>query len=233
VAKRTAKSDDAPRDHTLSLETLLWDLGYARVAGVDEVGLGPWAGPVVAAAVVFPARTRVIPGVDDSKKLAPARREDLSAAIRDRAAGVAVGIVSVAELDALGVHDAGLEAMRRAVTGLAPSPDYLLVDARCVPNVAMGQTSFVRADTFVYSVAAASIVAKVYRDALMLEMDARFPGYGFGQHMGYGTAAHLEALERLGPCEIHRRSFAPVRRVAAGERGQGGDPGKGVGKLHP
>lgn len=233
MAKRTTKHDDASRDHTLSLEMLLWDLGYARVAGVDEVGLGPWAGPVVAAAVVFPARTRVIPGVDDSKKLTPTRREELAVAIRDCAAGVALGIVSVAELDALGVHDAGLEAMRRAVTTLGPAPDYLLVDARSVPNVAMGQTAFVRADAFIYSVAAASIVAKVYRDALMLEMDGRFPGYGFGQHMGYGTAAHLEALKRLGPCEIHRRSFAPVRRVVAGERDRGEETGKGAGKLHP
>ena len=233
MAKRTAKNADGPRDHTLSLETLLWDLGYARVAGVDEVGLGPWAGPVVAAAVVFPPRTRVIPGVDDSKKLTPARREELAVAIRGCAAGVALGTVEVAELDAIGVHNAGLEAMRRAVTALGPAPHYLLVDARCVPDVAMGQTSYVRADAFIYSVAAASIVAKVYRDALMLEMDGRFPNYGFGQHMGYGTAAHLAALERLGPCEIHRRSFAPVRRVVAGERNQGEEPGKGAGKLHP
>jgi ribonuclease HII len=225
VAKRTAKGEDARRDHTLSLETLLWDLGYERVAGVDEVGLGPWAGPVVAAAVVFPPRTTLVPGVDDSKKLTAAHREELAAAIRDRASGVALGIVEVDELDTLGVHDAGLEAMRRAVAGLGTAPDYLLVDARRVPDVAMGQTSFVRADAFIYSVAAASIVAKVYRDALMAEMDSRFPGYGFGQHMGYGTAAHLAALERLGPCEIHRRSFAPVRRVLEG--------GKGPGKLHP
>jgi ribonuclease HII len=232
VAKRTAKGEDAPRDHTLSLETLLWDLGYVRVAGIDEVGLGPWAGPVVAAAVVFPARTQIIPGVDDSKKLTPGRREELAVAIRESAAGVALGAVEVAELDAIGVHEAGLEAMRRAVTGLGPAPDYLLVDARSVPDVAIGQTSFVRADAFVYSVAAASIVAKVYRDALMLEMDGRFPGYGFGQHMGYGTAAHLAALERLGPCEIHRRSFAPIRRVMAGEHSRGGEPGKGAGKLH-
>jgi ribonuclease HII len=229
-----AKGDQAPRDHTLSLEALLWDLGYARVAGVDEVGLGPWAGPVVAAAVVFPPRTQVIPGVDDSKKLTPARREALAEGIRATAVGVALGIVEVAELDALGVHAAGLEAMRRAVHGLGEGADYLLVDARRVPDVAMGQTSFVRADTFIYSVAAASIVAKVYRDGLMADMDTRFPGYGFGQHMGYGTAAHLEALERLGPCEIHRRSFAPVRRVVGGEGfARRGEAGKGAGKLHP
>ena len=233
MAKRTAKGEDAPRDHTLSLETLLWDLGYGRVAGVDEVGLGPWAGPVVAAAVVFPMRTRVIPGIDDSKKLTPARREALAAEIRAAAAGVSLGIVEVSELDALGVHDAGLEAMRRAVERLGPGPDYLLVDARRVPAVGMGQTSFVRGDAFIYSVAAASIVAKVYRDRLMAEMDGRFPGYGFGQHMGYGTAAHLEALERLGPCEIHRRSFAPVQRVMASRSLESVQAGEDAGKLHP
>jgi len=233
VAKRAAKGNEARRDYTLSLETLLWDLGYERVAGVDEVGLGPWAGPVVAAAVVFPPRARILSGVDDSKKLTPARREALAAVIREAAAELALGVVEVAELDDLGVHDAGLEAMRRAVTRLRAAPDYLLVDARRVPDVEVGQTSFVRADAFIYSVAAASIVAKVYRDALMVEMDARFPGYGFGQHMGYGTAAHLEALERLGPCEIHRRSFAPVQRVFDGGAGKTVQAGDGAGKLHP
>lgn len=233
MAKRTAKGAQAPRDHALSLETLLWDLGYARVAGVDEVGLGPWAGPVVAAAVVFPARTRVLAGVDDSKKLTPARRQELAAAIRESATAVATGIVEVAELDALGVHNAGLEAMRRAVTALSATPDYLLVDARRVPNLDVGQSSFVRGDAFIYSVAAASIVAKVYRDALMVEMDGCYPGYGFAQHMGYGTAAHLAALERLGPCEIHRRSFSPVRRVLTGGSAETVQAGEGSGKLHP
>jgi ribonuclease HII len=227
------KGGDAPRDHTLSLERLLWDLGYVRVAGLDEVGLGPWAGPVVAAAVVFPPRARIIAGIDDSKKLAPGRREVLAAEIRAAGAGVSLGVVEVAELDALGVHDAGLEAMRRAVEGLAGAPDYLLVDARRVPGVEMGQTSFVRGDSFIYSVAAASIVAKVYRDGLMAEMDARYPGYGFAQHMGYGTAAHLAALQRLGPCEIHRRSFAPVQRAVASRPGECAQPGDGAGKLHP
>ena len=115
---------------------------------------------------------------------------------------------------------------------LRPIPP-LLVDARRVPGVEMGQTSFVRGDSFIYSVAAASIVAKVYRDGLMAEMDARYPGYGFAQHMGYGTAAHLAALQRLGPCEIHRRSFAPVQRAVASRPGECAQPGDGAGKLHP
>lgn len=217
----------------LSLETLLWDLDYVRVAGVDEVGLGPWAGPVVAAAVVFPAGTRVISGVDDSKKLAPRVRETLAAEIRATASAVALGVVEVADLDTLGVYEAGLEAMHRAVSALREKPDYLLVDARRVPGVEMKQTSFVRADSFIYSVAAASIVAKVYRDALMAEMDARFPGYGFARHAGYGTAAHLEALERLGPCEIHRRSFAPVQRVLSTRHRGCVRAGDGAEKLHP
>jgi ribonuclease HII len=197
----------------LRLERLLWDLGYTRVGGVDEVGLGPLAGPVVAAAVVFPAGCDELP-VDDSKKLTAAKREALDISIREKAIAFGIGLVEVEELDAMGVHQAGLEAMRRAVVAVQPGPDYLLVDARTVPDVSMGQSSYVKADTFVHSVAAASIVAKVYRDKLMTNMEEAYPGYGFGRHMGYGTAAHMEALERLGPCEIHRRSFAPVRRSA-------------------
>lgn len=197
----------------LRLERLLWDVGFDRVAGVDEVGLGPLAGPVVAAAVIFAREARPVAGVDDSKKLAPNRRQELNSAIRATCAAVSCGVVDVQELDEMGVHKAGLEAMRRAVSGLSPSADYLLVDARRVPDVAVGQSCYIRGDSFIYSVAAASIVAKVYRDALMRNMETRFPGYGFGQHMGYGTAVHIAALERLGPCPIHRRSFKPVRRV--------------------
>jgi ribonuclease HII len=197
----------------LRLERLLWDVGYARVGGVDEVGLGPLAGPVVAAAVVFPAGCEALP-VDDSKKLTAAKREALDLSIREKALAFGIGLVEVEELDEMGVHKAGLEAMRRAVVATRPQPDYLLVDARTVPHVSMGQSAYVKADTFVHSVAAASIVAKVYRDKLMTDMDSVYPGYGFGRHMGYGTAAHMEALEQLGPCEIHRRSFAPVRRSA-------------------
>jgi ribonuclease HII len=195
----------------LALEKLLWDLGCRRVAGVDEVGLGPLAGPVVAAAVSFPQGHEGGLAVADSKKLSATKREALDEQIRASAAAIAVGVVEVEELDALGVHDAGLEAMRRAVVQLADL-DYLLVDARTIPDIEIRQMAYVRADSFIYCVAAASIVAKVYRDGLMLELDGEFPGYGFARHMGYGTAAHMAALDRLGPCAIHRRSFAPIRR---------------------
>lgn len=195
----------------LALEKLLWDLGCRHVAGVDEVGLGPLAGPVVAAAVVFPETLESVLPVADSKKLAASKRETLAEQIRVTAAAVSVGTVTVEEVDELGVHAAGLEAMRRAVVGLRQL-DYLLVDAMTVPGITTRQMAYVKGDTFIYSVAAASIVAKVYRDALMQEFAEEFPGYGFGRHMGYGTAAHMEALDRLGPCRIHRRSFEPVRR---------------------
>jgi ribonuclease HII len=198
---------------TLSHERVLWDAGIVRVAGVDEVGLGPWAGPVVAAAVIFPRGGRIIAGIDDSKKLTPGKRAQLAHEIRLHAADVSLGVVEVEEVDERGVHHAGLEAMRRAVTGLAPAADHLLVDARHIPDVEVPQSAFVRADAFIYSVAAASIVAKVHRDAIMCDLDGEFPGYGFARHMGYGTASHLAALRALGPCRVHRRSFSPVRRA--------------------
>ncbi len=200
----------------LRLEALLWDQGFAAVAGVDEVGLGPLAGPVVAAAVVFRAGGKCLTeplAVTDSKKLTAARREKLDVEVRERALAVSLGTVEADELDRLGVHQAGLEAMRRAVVSLSVAADYLLVDARVVPDVAMAQSAFVRADGFVYSVAAASIVAKVHRDGLMTALDSKYPEYGFARHMGYGTAAHMQALDRYGPTPIHRRSFAPVRRA--------------------
>ncbi len=204
-------------DPMLHMERLLWDLGYLRVAGVDEVGLGPLAGPVVAAAVVFEAGSAALP-VDDSKKLSVARREALDLRIRDAAVGIGIGCVEVEELDRCGVRKAGLEAMRRAVCALPATPDYLLVDACTVPEVGVGQSAFVRADGFIHSVAAASIIAKVYRDALMVRLDSLHPGYGFAQHMGYGTAMHMEALRRLGPSAAHRNSFAPVRALRHGQR---------------
>jgi len=214
--ERSKRNSQSSPESLVRLERLLWDVGFTTVAGVDEVGLGPLAGPVVAAAVVFPVRPETLLLVDDSKKLSATRREQLAVEIHEAAFAVACGVVEVDEVDAIGVHKAGLEAMRRAVVALEPAADYLLVDARRVPGVTVGQSAYTKADSFIYSVAAASIVAKVHRDAMMRGLEERFPGYGFGQHMGYGTAAHLDALSRLGPCAIHRRSFEPVRRVIEG-----------------
>jgi len=191
-------------------ERQLWRQGYRCVAGVDEVGVGPLAGPVVAAAVVFPPEVRII-GVDDSKKVPAATRVRLAAEIQARAA-VGIGVVAVEDIDRLNIYRAALEAMRRAVDALPSVPDYLLVDARTVPGVVVPQLAIVKGDARSFSIAAASIVAKVTRDALMNELGGRYPEYGFAEHMGYGTPAHLEAIRRFGPCPAHRRSFAPVRQ---------------------
>jgi ribonuclease HII len=192
-------------------ERELWRQGFERVAGVDEVGVGPLAGPVVAAAVVFPCGAS-IRGVDDSKKLAGAARARLAEEIRAQALAVSVGIVEVADIDRLNIYHAALEAMRRAVVGLEVVPDHLLVDARRVPGTTVPQLALVRGDARSFSIAAASIVAKVARDAMMIELDKLYPTYGFATHKGYGTRAHRDALERSGPCPAHRRSFAPVRQ---------------------
>jgi ribonuclease HII len=204
------------------MEALLWQLGFGIVAGVDEAGLGPLAGPVVAAAVAFPAGFAGL-GVADSKQLSARRREALDIEIRSAALAFSVAEVSAAELDALGARRAGLEAMRRAVSGLDPVPDYLLVDAREVPEVQIPQSGWVKGDSFIHSVAAASILAKVHRDRQMMALDVAYPVYGFGRHMGYGTATHMAALESHGPCPQHRRSFAPVRRVLE-QRNSGRNP---------
>lgn len=196
----------------LRVERELWRSGVGRVAGVDEAGVGPLAGPVVAAAVIV-RPDAVLRGVDDSKTIPAARREALEARIRDEAEAVAVGMAGVEEIDRLNIYQATLLAMRRAVEGLATPPDHVVVDARTIPGLAAKQTAFVRGDARSYSIAAASIVAKVTRDRLMRELDARFPEYGFASHMGYGTPRHLEALRHHGPCEVHRRSFAPVRQL--------------------
>lgn len=189
----------------------LWQRGYQRVAGVDEVGVGPLAGPVVAAAVVFPATARIC-GVDDSKIVRRAAREQLVEAIYAQATAVGIGVVSVKDIDRLNIYHAALEAMRLAILALSVEPDYLLVDARRVPGIDVPQLPLVKGDARSFSIAAASIVAKVARDRMMVELDASYPHYGFAVNMGYGTKAHLEAIERCGPCPVHRRSFAPVRQ---------------------
>lgn len=190
------------------VERLFWGAGIARVAGVDEVGVGPLAGPVVAAAVVF-AEGKALPGVADSKTLTRRTRERMDVVIRERAVGIGIGIVEPAEIDRVNIYQAGLQAMRAAVEALPFAPDHVLVDARHIPGLTIPQTRYVHGDAFVYSIAAASIVAKVHRDAIMRRHDADYPQYGFRRHVGYATREHLAALSRFGPSPLHRRSFAP------------------------
>ncbi|MBI2963672.1 MAG: ribonuclease HII [Deltaproteobacteria bacterium] len=192
-----------------SHERLLEQVGIAPVAGVDEVGMGPLAGPIVAAAVILPAVPLVF-GVDDSKALTRPARERVESEIRRLAIAVGIGSASVAEIDEINVYQAGLLAMRRAVAALSVRPRHVLVDARTIPDLELPQTSFVKGDARVYSIAAASVVAKVHRDRLMAALEREHPGYGFAGHAGYATAEHREAIRRLGPSPVHRRSFALV-----------------------
>lgn len=195
----------------LRCERSYWRTGLRFVAGVDEVGVGPLAGPVVAAAVVLPEGVRER-GVDDSKRVAPAAREVLAERLRAVALGVGVGVAEVEEIDRLNIYQAALLAMRRAVESLPFPPEQVLVDARTIPGISLPQTPMVGGDRRSYSIAAASIIAKVVRDGLMRAFDAAYPAYGFGRHMGYGTPEHLAAIAAHGPCAIHRRSFSPVRQ---------------------
>ncbi|MFN8641400.1 MAG: ribonuclease HII [Candidatus Binatia bacterium] len=202
----------ARRRFMLRHERALWADGLTRIAGVDEVGVGPLAGPLVAAAVILPTECEVR-GIDDSKKLPAARREALCGEIEACALAIGVGVVDVGDVDRLNTYWASIEAMRRALSALAVPPEHVLTDARHISGLAVPQTELVKGDARSYSVAAASIVAKVRRDAMMTALDALYPGYGFARHMGYGTAEHLAALARLGPCPVHRRTFLPVAQA--------------------
>ena len=196
------------------LERLLWRVGIRHVAGVDEVGMGPLAGPVVAAAVVLPVESR-LDGMADSKALTAGMRERLVVEIERRAVGVGLGAASPEEIDRLNIYRAGLLALRRAVEALQPLvPGFVLVDGREIPDLGLPQSAYPKGDAFVASIAAASIVAKCRRDALMRELDRIHPAYGFGRHMGYATRHHLAALRAHGPSPAHRRSFAPVAAAA-------------------
>jgi ribonuclease HII len=190
-------------------ESELWQAGYTRIAGIDEVGRGALAGPVVAAAVVFPPGT-VIPKIDDSKRLTPDVREALFQQIADAASGISVGYSDAEVIDDINIRQGTLLAMQAAVRDLPCLAEFLLIDGRDGVSSVLPQRPIVRGDQTVGSIAAASIVAKVTRDRLMERLDRQFPGYGFAQHKGYGTAAHLHALQRLGPSAIHRKTFRGV-----------------------
>ncbi len=193
-------------------ETVLWTGGLTRIAGVDEAGMSPLAGPVAAAAVILAPGTR-IPEVDDSKRLDAETRERLAPIIKQRAVAWAVAFAEVEEIDRINIYWAGLSAMRRAIAALAPAAEHLLVDGRRLPGLALPQDRIVGGDAKSLSIAAASILAKTARDAHMRALDGEYPGYGFAQHKGYPVRAHARALEKLGACPVHRRSFALVREA--------------------
>lgn len=191
--------------------------GFKRIAGIDEVGRGSLAGPVVAAAVILPERHR-IRGLRDSKVLSRARREALYEQILDRATGVGVGCVEVDVIDRINILQATKLAMTEALARLPERPDHLVIDALSLRDVDLPQRPLIDGDAISASIAAASIVAKVTRDRICAELDLRYPAYGFARNKGYGTRRHLDALLSDGPCEWHRRTFAPVRMILAGEQ---------------
>ena len=204
--------EEARLENLLCFEKALLSEGFRNIAGVDEAGLGPLAGPVIAAAVILPGGCTII-GLNDSKKISRhGAREKLEARIKKEAIGWAIGRAEVEEIDRLNIYRAGLLAMRRAVEGLDNRPDYLLVDARTIPECSCPQRGVIHGDALSMSIAAASILAKTCRDRVMLKIDMLYPEYGFAAHKGYPTPEHLDALRRLGPSPIHRMSYAPVMK---------------------
>jgi ribonuclease HII len=201
-------------------ERELWSRGVTRVAGVDEAGRGPLAGPVVAAAVIFQV-ARPEAGIDkrlhdlnDSKQLTPRQRDDFFAILTsDPDIWHAIAVVDAATIDRVNILQATHRAMNMALAQLQPQPGHVLVDGRPVNSMSLPNTALVKGDARSYSIAAASVLAKVTRDRMMLEFDQRYPGYGFAEHKGYGTPQHLAAIAERGPCPIHRRSFAPLKPV--------------------
>lgn len=199
----------APLD-TLMFEKTAYNNGFTFVAGIDEAGRGPLAGPVMAAAVILPAGLSIV-GVDDSKKLTPDKREKLFKIIMEQALSIGVGIIGPAEIDQINILQATRRAMLTAVHQLSTQPDYLLIDGISTIDSSVPQKTIKKGDSLSHSIAAASIIAKVTRDRFMIEMDVKYPGYGFAGHKGYGSAAHLEAIRKIGPSPIHRLTFGGVK----------------------
>ena len=198
------------------MEEIVIPPGFSFIAGVDEVGRGPLAGPVVAAAVILDPE-RPIQGLADSKTLSAKKREILAEEIKTTCIAWAIGRAEVEEIDQINILQASLLAMKRAVSLLSPQADYALVDGNRCPELTCSSQAVVKGDTRVESISAASIIAKVARDTEMQQLDTQYPGYGFAKHMGYPTKYHIERLNTLGVTEIHRRSFSPVRKIIAAE----------------
>ena len=197
------------------LEARAWDRGFHLIAGVDEAGRGPWAGPVVAGAVILHGGnlpTRLLEGLDDSKKLSARKRDEIFALLPDWAA-IGVGLADAPEIDQINILQASFRAMERALAGLHPPPDYVLVDGDKLPSLPCAAEFVVKGDSRSLSIAAASIVAKVTRDRIMSGLADQFPGYGWERNAGYGTAEHKAALTRLGVTDQHRKSYAPIRKM--------------------
>lgn len=191
--------------------------GYACIAGLDEAGRGPLAGPVVAAAVVLPDGL-LIPGLTDSKQVSEIERDRLFDVVREQAICFGIGIADERTIDDVNIYQATIVAMERSLEALHPQPDYLLLDAITLPRVPIPQKPLIKGDYRSHSIAAASILAKVTRDRMMLELHDRYPQYNFRKHKGYGTREHLEALDKHGPCEAHRKTFNPVARMLGKDR---------------
>lgn len=184
--------------------------GYSLIAGLDEVGRGCLAGPVVAAACILDPDRPVPDGLNDSKKLTEKKREEIAAELHLGSVAFAVGIVEADEIDRINILEATKVAMMKAIDGLSPAPDHLLIDALQLRQCRLPQKAIIKGDSISYSIAAASIIAKVFRDALMKQYDADFPQYGFAGHKGYGSAMHLAAIREYGPCPLHRKTFRGV-----------------------
>jgi ribonuclease HII len=205
-----------PKRPDTAFEQALWNQGLIFIGGIDEAGRGAWAGPVAAAVVVLPADLQVmetLKGVRDSKQMTPAQRSEWAAVIKTTALAWQVGMASHQEVDTLGILSATRLAAQRALIELPAAPKHLLLDYLHLPGVDIPQTALVKGDARSLSIACASVLAKTARDALLVEQDTLYPGYGFARHKGYGTAVHRAALERLGACPIHRMSFKPVRNL--------------------
>jgi ribonuclease HII len=218
--RRANRAEGQRLRHLVRYEVDLWDRGVVQVAGVDEAGMAPLAGPVVAGACILPHDYRPR-GIDDSKQLDRTERERLAEDIRRNAIAWATARAEVEEIDSLNIYHAGILALLRAVRALSVRPEHVLVDARKLPQLGIAHTPIIHGDALSLTIAAASILAKTARDALMRELDQTHPGYGFARHKGYPTPEHFEALGRLGACPIHRRSFVPVRQALGLEPTQG------------
>jgi len=204
----------------LKFERALWKKGYCCIAGIDEAGRGPLAGPVVAAAVIFPQNQRIIPQINDSKKLSPQKRLIAKKIIEKTALGVGIGIVSQTVIDEINILQATYRAMQDAVANLHIAPDYALVDGRKGISLDMPFECLVKGDARSMSIAAASIIAKVTRDEIMIDYEKEYPGYGFARHKGYPTKMHVEAIRNAGLSPIHRRSFRPKQLMDIYESGK-------------